>query len=104
MERTSRCTREGGEDPPPPARQGPQCRDGCCDTGPRDTYPHRRGLAKPLGGRNAGYQDYHHPRMPAMNQGPRPWRLKEMTPGLVGERLMERPTLIVPVGTTEQHG
>jgi creatinine amidohydrolase len=42
--------------------------------------------------------------MPAMNQGPRPWRLKEMTPGLVGERLLERPTLIVPVGTTEQHG
>jgi creatinine amidohydrolase len=39
-----------------------------------------------------------------MNQGPRPWRLKEMTPGLVGERLLERPTLIVPVGTTEQHG
>ena len=39
-----------------------------------------------------------------MNHGPRPWRLKEMTPGLVGERLLERPTLIVPVGTTEQHG
>jgi creatinine amidohydrolase len=27
-----------------------------------------------------------------------------MTPGSVGERLLERPTLIVPVGTTEQHG
>ena len=27
-----------------------------------------------------------------------------MTPGLVGERLLQRPTLIVPVGTTEQHG
>jgi creatinine amidohydrolase len=39
-----------------------------------------------------------------MNQGPRPWRLKEMIPGLVGERLLERPTLIVPIGTTEQHG
>jgi creatinine amidohydrolase len=30
--------------------------------------------------------------------------LKEMTPGAVGQRLLERPTLIVPVGTTEQHG
>jgi creatinine amidohydrolase len=30
--------------------------------------------------------------------------LKEMTPELIGERLLERPTLIVPVGTTEQHG
>ena len=39
-----------------------------------------------------------------MNQDLRPWRLKEMTPGSVGERLRERATLIVPVGTTEQHG
>jgi creatinine amidohydrolase len=33
-----------------------------------------------------------------------PWRLKELTPVAVGERLLQRPTLIVPVGTTEQHG
>ena len=33
-----------------------------------------------------------------------PWRLKDMTPVSVGERLLERSTLIVPVGTTEQHG
>jgi creatinine amidohydrolase len=39
-----------------------------------------------------------------MNQDRHPWRLKEMTPGSVGERLLRRPTLIVPVGTTEQHG
>jgi creatinine amidohydrolase len=39
-----------------------------------------------------------------MNQERRPWRLKEMTPGSVGERLGKRPALIVPVGTTEQHG
>jgi creatinine amidohydrolase len=39
-----------------------------------------------------------------MNQDRHPWRLKEMTPGTVGERLRERSTLIVPVGTTEQHG
>ena len=39
-----------------------------------------------------------------MTQERRPWRLKEMTPVAVGERLRERPTLVVPVGTTEQHG
>jgi creatinine amidohydrolase len=33
-----------------------------------------------------------------------PWRLKEMTPDALRERLAIRPTLIVPVGTTEQHG
>jgi creatinine amidohydrolase len=39
-----------------------------------------------------------------MTQDQRPWRLKEMTPVAVRERLLLRPTLIVPVGTTEQHG
>src|SRR5436190_13013781 len=39
-----------------------------------------------------------------MNHNQRPSRLKDMTPGSVGERLRQRPTLIVPVGTTEQHG
>jgi creatinine amidohydrolase len=39
-----------------------------------------------------------------MNQDRHPWRLKDMTPGAIGERLRERPALIVPVGTTEQHG
>src|SRR5688500_20136130 len=39
-----------------------------------------------------------------MTQEQRPWRLKELTTVMVGERLRERPTLIVPVGTTEQHG
>jgi len=39
-----------------------------------------------------------------MTQDRRPWRLKEMTPLAVSERLRVRPTLIVPVGTTEQHG
>ena len=39
-----------------------------------------------------------------MTQDQRPWRLKEMTPVAVGESLRVRPTLIVPVGTTEQHG
>src|ERR671910_3720778 len=42
--------------------------------------------------------------MPAMSQDRHPWRLKEMTPVTVGQRLLERSTLIVPVGTTEQHG
>jgi creatinine amidohydrolase len=39
-----------------------------------------------------------------MTQATGPWRIKEMTPGAVRERLLERPTPIVPVGTTEQHG
>ncbi len=39
-----------------------------------------------------------------MTQDQRPWRLKEMTPVSVGERLLLRPALLVPVGTTEQHG
>jgi creatinine amidohydrolase len=39
-----------------------------------------------------------------MTQEQRSWRLKEMTPASVIERLRERPALIVPVGTTEQHG
>lgn len=30
--------------------------------------------------------------------------MKEMTPGRARERFRERPTLLVPVGTTEQHG
>src|SRR3954449_10763365 len=39
-----------------------------------------------------------------MSQATSPWRIKEMTPGAIRERLLERPTLLVPVGTTEQHG
>ena len=39
-----------------------------------------------------------------MSQATGPWPIKEMTPGAIRERLLERPTLIVPVGTTEQHG
>jgi len=39
-----------------------------------------------------------------MIQERHPWRLKDMTPGAITERLLERPTLLVPVGTTEQHG
>lgn len=39
-----------------------------------------------------------------MSQEVRPWRLKEMTPIAVRERLRARATLLVPVGTTEQHG
>jgi creatinine amidohydrolase/Fe(II)-dependent formamide hydrolase-like protein len=39
-----------------------------------------------------------------MNQDRHPRRLKEMSPGTVAERLQLRAALIVPVGTTEQHG
>lgn len=33
-----------------------------------------------------------------------PWCLKAMTPAAVRERLSARPALLVPVGSTEQHG
>lgn len=33
-----------------------------------------------------------------------PWRLKELTPEVVARCLARRPALIVPVGSTEQHG
>jgi creatinine amidohydrolase/Fe(II)-dependent formamide hydrolase-like protein len=39
-----------------------------------------------------------------MTQPGRPRRMKEMGPVAIGELLLRRPTLIVPVGTTEQHG
>ena len=40
-----------------------------------------------------------------MTQPGRPWRMKEMTPGRDRRSCCcRRPTLIVPVGTTEQHG
>jgi creatinine amidohydrolase/Fe(II)-dependent formamide hydrolase-like protein len=39
-----------------------------------------------------------------MTQPGRPRRIKEMNPLAIGELLRQRPTLIVPVGTTEQHG
>jgi creatinine amidohydrolase/Fe(II)-dependent formamide hydrolase-like protein len=39
-----------------------------------------------------------------MTQSQHPWRIKEMTPGSVRERLEERSTIIIPSGTTEQHG
>jgi len=38
-----------------------------------------------------------------MNQ-PTPWRVKELTPGEVTQCLERRSTLLVPVGSTEQHG
>src|SRR3954447_21309628 len=34
----------------------------------------------------------------------KPWRIKELRPAEVARRLTEDPRLIVPVGTTEQHG
>ena len=39
-----------------------------------------------------------------MTQPVRPWRIKEMTPVAIGELLLKRRALIVPVGTTEPHG
>ena len=42
--------------------------------------------------------------MTQLMQTGRPWRLKELTPNVVRQRLQARPTLLVPVGATEQHG
>lgn len=39
-----------------------------------------------------------------MSQHGGPWCLKAMTPAAVRERLSARPALLVPVGSTEQHG
>ncbi|MGH7580767.1 MAG: creatininase family protein [Gemmatimonadales bacterium] len=39
-----------------------------------------------------------------MTQAGRPRRIKELSPLAIGELLRRRATLIVPVGTTEQHG
>jgi creatinine amidohydrolase/Fe(II)-dependent formamide hydrolase-like protein len=39
-----------------------------------------------------------------MSQHGGPWCLKAMTPAAVRERLDARPALLVPVGSTEQHG
>lgn len=39
-----------------------------------------------------------------MTQARHPWRIKEMTPGAVRQQLRDRAALIIPSGTTEQHG
>ena len=39
-----------------------------------------------------------------MTQSGTPWRVKDMTPTELAERLALRPSLIVPVGVTEPHG
>ena len=61
-------------------------------------------MPKPFGGSDSRSNYDKDPQTPAMTQDGHPWRLKEMTPGAISERLLDRPTLIVPVGTTEQHG
>src|SRR5919109_922571 len=63
-----------------------------------------RRVPEPFSGGAAGRQHHHDPPPLSLTQPQSPWRLKEMTPGAVRERLLERPTLLVPVGTTEQHG
>ena len=51
------------------------------------TPTHAARSTQPLGGRATGREHHHHPRPRAMTQSGRPWRLKEMTPGAVRERL-----------------
>lgn len=92
------------EDPAAPPCEGPERGSTGEDTSPGEPYPDRCGLAKPFRGGANGGQHHNHPRPRAMTQDRHPWRLKEMTPISVGEQLRQRPTLLVPVGTTEQHG
>ncbi|MEO8294675.1 MAG: creatininase family protein [Gemmatimonadota bacterium] len=61
-------------------------------------------MTQPLGNGNGSADHNQQPPTDAMNQPEHPWRLKEMTPAQVRECLVGRPWLIVPVGTTEQHG
>jgi creatinine amidohydrolase len=87
---------------PPPER--PQGYGTGQDAPPRNPHPRGLRLSKPFRGGTNSRQHDHDPRARAMTQERRPWRLKEMTPVAVGDRLRERATLVVPVGTTEQHG
>ena len=61
-------------------------------------------MTKPLS--SGGHQPdcNEEPAEAARHYSDHPWRLKEMTPAEVRDVLVGRPWLIVPVGTTEQHG
>jgi creatinine amidohydrolase len=96
--------RRRDEGAPPEAAPRPQRgQSRRTDHGGHDDPPHR-GLAEPLRRDGTKRQYQHGPPTSEMPQEFRPWRMKEMTPVAVRERLRERATLLVPVGTTEQHG
>ncbi|MEP7327481.1 MAG: creatininase family protein [Gemmatimonadota bacterium] len=60
-------------------------------------------MTQPLSHGEPGTEHDDLPRVSSAHEK-RPWRLKDMTPAEVRDRLVGRPWLIVPVGTTEQHG
>jgi creatinine amidohydrolase len=61
-------------------------------------------MTEPLGGGDGQGEHRDQPAAGALAHAGHPWRLKEMTPAEVRDLLVGRPWLIVPVGTTEQHG
>jgi creatinine amidohydrolase len=61
-------------------------------------------MTQPLGYGDGGTEQQELPRPNVPDHDARPWRLKDMTPAEVRDRMVGRPWLIVPVGTTEQHG
>jgi creatinine amidohydrolase len=93
-----------GEGAPPETAPGPEHGETGSRGQCRGDDPAGRRLAQPLGGDGAERKDEPRPPASEMPQEFRPWRMKEMTPVAVRERLRERPALLVPVGTTEQHG
>lgn len=61
-------------------------------------------MTEPLGGRDGEGENRDQPAAGTIAHVGHPWRLKEMTPSEVRDLVVGRPWLIVPVGTTEQHG
>ena len=61
-------------------------------------------MTEPFGRRESEGENRDQPTAGTMTHGQHPWRLKEMTPSEVRDLVVGRPWLIVPVGTTEQHG
>jgi creatinine amidohydrolase/Fe(II)-dependent formamide hydrolase-like protein len=61
-------------------------------------------MTKPFGGGDGQSDDREQPAASTVIHPGHPWRLKEMTPAEVRDLVVGRPWLIVPVGTTEQHG
>ena len=84
--------------------EGPERQSAAEDRDSPHRGPRPRGPAEPFARGDSRREHHHHPPPDPMTHSGRPWRLKQMTPGSVRERLLARPTLIVPVGTTEQHG
>ena len=69
----------------------------------RDPDPRRAGAATRRPRRPAATH-HHHPRPRAMTQAGRPWRLEGDDPRRRARAAAGAPELVVPVGTTEQHG